>query len=80
MAELIERWWNGHYGRLARRDVWCYKEVATTCRVECRTRKTKTWNLADEDDAHALVQRLLETAGDGWIDLSGRTGNRRDQS
>jgi hypothetical protein len=61
------------------------KEVATTWRVECRTGdadsgKTKTWNLADEDDAHASVQRLLETAGDGWIDLSGRTGNRRDQS
>jgi hypothetical protein len=85
VAELIERWWNGRCGRLARRDVWCYKEVTTTWRVECRTGdadsgKTKSWNLADEKDAQAMVQRLLDTGGDGWIDLTGRTSNRRDES
>jgi hypothetical protein len=84
MPELIERWWNGRYGRLARRDMWCYKEVTTTWRVECRkgdadSGKTKTWNLTDENDARALVQRLLDTGGDGWIDLNPGTGHARSQ-
>ena len=73
--ELVERWWNGRFGRMSRPDVWLYKQ--TTWRVQSRTRdadggRGKTWDLDDQKDARALVQRLLETGGDGWTDLTGR--------
>src|SRR5690606_40748346 len=71
-GELVERWWNGRFGRMSRRDVWLYKQ--TTWRVQCRigdadNGKASTWDLADEKEARALVRRLLETGGDGWRDL-----------
>ena len=73
-GELIERWWNGEFGRLARRDVWLYR--STTWRVESResdadSGRGNTWTYDDEEDARAMIRRLLETGGDGWRDLSG---------
>lgn len=74
--ELVERWWNGRFGRMSRRDVWLYKQ--TTWRVQSRIgdaddgRGTR-WDLDNEQDARTLVQRLIETGGDGWMDLTGRS-------
>jgi hypothetical protein len=33
-VDLIERWWNGRWGRLARRDIWLKR--STTWRLEAR--------------------------------------------
>jgi hypothetical protein len=32
-----------------------------------------TWAFDDEQQARAMVRRLLETGGDGWRDLAGPT-------
>jgi hypothetical protein len=73
-GDLVERWWNGRFGRLARRDVWLYQ--STTWRVESRegdgdSGRGNTWTFDDEEQARAMVRRLLETGGDGWRDLAG---------
>jgi hypothetical protein len=73
-GELVERWWNGRFGRLARRDVWLYGSA--TWRVESRegdadSGRGNTWTFDDEEQARAMVRRLLETGGDGWRDLAG---------
>jgi hypothetical protein len=65
-GELVERWWNGRFGRLARRDVWLYR--STTWRVESRegdadSGRGNTWTYDDEDQARAMVRRLLDTGG-----------------
>jgi hypothetical protein len=73
VGEVVERWWNGRFGRSARRDVWLYR--STTWRVESRegdadSGRGKTWMFDDEKEARAMVHRLLETGGDGWRDLA----------
>ena len=80
-GELIERWWNGRFGRLARRDIWLYKD--TTWRVQSRTGDSdsgrgNTWTYEDEAEARAMVARLLDTGGDGWRNLSGLSGTGRE--
>lgn len=73
MGELVERWWNGRFGRLNRRDVWLYR--STMWRVESRegdadSGRGNTWTFDDEAQARTMVRRLLETGGDGWRDLT----------
>jgi len=65
---VVGKWWNGRWGRLARRDVRLV--VETEWRVEALTGgvegKLKSWTFNNETDARAMVDRLLTTGGDGW--------------
>jgi hypothetical protein len=70
---LVGRWWNGRWGRLARRDIWL--RALTTWRVEVRqgdadTGTTKHWDFANEKAAREFVDRLILTGGDGWRDIT----------
>jgi hypothetical protein len=72
MGEVVGRWWNGRWGRLARRDVWLRR--AEAWRVEARegdsdSGRTQRWTFDDEATAREFVQKLL-AAGDGWKDLT----------
>ena len=63
------KWWNGRWGRLARRDVRLVHDEIW--RVEAINGgvdegKVKQWSFADEAAARAMVDRLLATGGDGW--------------
>jgi hypothetical protein len=73
--ELVHRWWNGKWGRLARRDVWL--EQDTTWHVRARQGdadnpgKTKAWTFASRGDADQLVGRLLAAEPtDDWRDIT----------
>jgi hypothetical protein len=72
VEKVAGRWWNGRWGRLARRDVRLV--CASVWRVEALTGgaegKSKVWEFANEAEARAMVNRLLETGGDGWRDLT----------
>ena len=68
VEEVTRRWWNGIWGRLARRDVWLIRE--TRWKVVARggdveTGKVLRWEFDTEPDAMIMVQRLLkaDTAG-----------------
>ncbi|MCW3815828.1 hypothetical protein ONA91_15390 [Micromonospora sp. DR5-3] len=68
MEEVARRWWNGVWGRLARRDVWLVRE--TRWKVIGRAGDTETgkvlrWEFETEPEAMLMVDRLLraETAG-----------------
>ena len=69
---IIGKWWNGRWGRLARRDVRLIKH--TTWQVDAleggAEGKVKTWTFDTEEAARAMVDRLLATGGDGWRDIT----------
>jgi hypothetical protein len=74
VVEVVERWWNGRYGRLARRDLWL-KRDAEAWRVEARAgdSDSPTWgrDYPDETTARAMLDQLLARGSDTWRDLSG---------
>jgi hypothetical protein len=72
-VQLVQRWWNGRFGRLARRDVWL--EQGTVWRVRARQgdgdSPTKAWTFTDRAEADVMVQRLLTAqATDEWRDIT----------
>ncbi len=68
-------WWNGKWGRLARRDVLLYLDDETqTWTVEAREGGveggSRWWELDREDDALRLVKSLTEaTVVDAWREM-----------
>jgi hypothetical protein len=83
-VELVQRWWNGRFGRLARRDVWLERD--TTWRVRARDgdgdSPTKTWTFNNRAEADALVHRLITAEpADGWKDITDISSQspKRDQ-
>jgi hypothetical protein len=70
--QLVKRWWNGRFGRIARRDVWLEREEIW--HVKARNgdgdSPVKAWVYPDRNQAEAMVQRLLPTGGDDWKDLT----------
>jgi hypothetical protein len=73
--ELVQRWWNGKWGRLARRDVWL--EQDSTWHVHARQggvdspTKDKTWTFANRAEADDMVRRLLAAEPtDDWRDIT----------
>jgi hypothetical protein len=70
---VVGRWWNGRYGRLARRDVRLSVSAGhwTVDIAEGGTEgRSASWEFDDETEARALVAWCLETGGDGWRQLS----------
>jgi hypothetical protein len=85
-VELRGRWWNGRWGRLARRDIWLKLDV--TWRVEARKGDgdSGVWShdYSSEEDARAAIAAMMDrTGGPGeWQDLTnvGRGKPDRDRS
>ncbi|MEU8014599.1 hypothetical protein AB0B74_01390 [Micromonospora parva] len=74
VRELEGRWWNGVWGRLARRDVWLAREVRwhVTARAgDSETGKVLRWKFDTEDEARQMVQRLVQADGGKWREQSG---------
>jgi hypothetical protein len=73
-VELRGRWWNGRYGRLARRDIWLYTD-GTTWRVEARNGDgdSAKWHhdYVDGTEARAVVAAMIDRTGGPteWRDL-----------
>lgn len=70
---LVGRWWNGRWGRLARRDIWLHE--TTVWRVQRRrgdgdSDQVKEWQFTSERAAREFVDRLIDTGGDGWRDIT----------
>lgn len=67
-------WWNGRWGRIARRDVYLRTENGTFV-VEARAGgadgESRTWTPPSEEHALLLVEDLLSDQ-DGWRELSVR--------
>ena len=68
------RWWNGKYGRTARRDVWLYQVSRDGFVVHARhggsEGELRRWSAMREYEARNLVDRLKRTAGGQWRDLT----------
>ncbi|HEU5107180.1 MAG TPA: hypothetical protein VFT95_01250 [Micromonosporaceae bacterium] len=75
--EVIGRWWNGIWGRLARRDIWLVRH--TSWRVVARRGDTESgrvrhWDFDAEADARRLINRLMSIEGPGrWQEQPTRT-------
>ncbi|WP_238018615.1 hypothetical protein KZZ52_49925 [Dactylosporangium sp. AC04546] len=65
---IVARWWNGRFGRLARRDVWLF-ESAGRWTVEALEGgvegRSASWEFNSEAAARTRVDELL-VVGDGW--------------
>lgn len=69
-------WWNGKWGRLARRDVLLYQDDKTSrWSVEARDGgvegERRVWELACEPDAMKLIEDLMSDPipGEAWREL-----------
>jgi hypothetical protein len=67
-------WWNGRWGRIARRDVYL-RTVDHQCAVDAREGGadgvTRTWHPPTEEDALLLVDDLISDE-QGWRELTVR--------
>jgi hypothetical protein len=71
---MIEHWWNGNFGRLARRDVWLWRSPAEVWTVEIcdggvDSGRRAEWSYPTEHDARRQLARCLNTGGADWKDL-----------
>lgn len=74
--EVVGRWWNGVWGRLARRDVWLVRQ--TRWKVIARAGDSETgqvlrWEFDSQAEAQAMIDRLLRAPSPGsWREHSSR--------
>lgn len=73
--ELRGRWWNGRFGRLARRDLWLETDGDGHWKVRARqgdgdSRIWAHWH-DDEAEARAEIAAMIERTGgpDEWRDI-----------
>jgi len=82
--ELVGKWWNGRWGKLARRDIWLYAHKGWLVQARNGDSNTpkKEWHFpaAAEAEARAWVDRLIATGGDGWKDMIDVYRRDREQS
>jgi hypothetical protein len=73
---LIERWWNGRFGRLGRKEVRLYREVAERWTVEVAegeidNGRIKPAHFDDEQTARQYVAHCRDVVpGEEWKSLS----------
>ncbi len=69
--ERRKHWWNGTWGRLARRDIYLFEDAGSWM-VEARhggaEGRSRRYEFADEQAAMACVDGLLTQPGD-WREL-----------
>ncbi|WP_433299662.1 hypothetical protein ACQP2F_00410 [Actinoplanes sp. CA-030573] len=68
---VLGRWWNGVWGRLARRDIWLTVSYRVTARQgDTETGKVLCWDFDSEEDARAMIERLTHSPGPGeWREM-----------
>lgn len=70
MANLIERWWNGSFGTMTRKEVRLSMEspkwTVEIQRGSIERDKMTSWTFDDEAQARAFLARCIETGGEGW--------------
>lgn len=69
----IGRWWNGSYGRLARRWIWLRTD-GEFWQVEARQGNddARIWSsrpMVSESDARQLLRQMMDRTGDDWRDM-----------
>jgi hypothetical protein len=69
VVRTIERWWNGSWGRLVRRDVFL-REHRGRWQVETRQGgaegRGRAWTFDDEQEARRWLARCLDDGRGGW--------------
>jgi hypothetical protein len=72
-VEVVGHWWNGRWGRLARRDVWLHRDDDSWI-VAARQGdgESNVWHSKPSSEAQArtLVADLLARGGEHWTDLT----------
>jgi hypothetical protein len=73
LVEVVGRWWNGIWGRLARRDIWLARRTHWQVRArqgDSESGRELLWQFDSEAEARAMVQRLIRAGGPGsWREL-----------
>ncbi|MFE2613335.1 hypothetical protein ACFXA2_06955 [Micromonospora chalcea] len=72
-VEVRGRWWNGSWGRMARRDIWLVSD-GELWRVRGRLGgdggQEVSYDFTDEASACAMVERMMKTSAGTWRDLT----------
>lgn len=66
--DVLGRWWNGSWGRLARRDIWLSRTVqwqVTARRGNSENGRVVQWEFDSEDAAREMVTRLQLASDSG---------------
>lgn len=69
--ERRKHWWNGSWGRMARRDVLLYEDAGRWL-IEIRqggAEGRSAWREYDDEDAALDRVQALISVGDGWRQL-----------
>jgi hypothetical protein len=72
--DVIERWWNGQYGRLVRQDVRLYREERWTVELSeggADSERLKPFHFTSEEEARAYLAHCLATGHGDWRKLAG---------
>lgn len=76
--DVVGRWWNGLFGRLSRRDIWLSRQLIWQVRArdgDAATGRELTWDFPTEQEARAMVQRLMAATDQGrWRELPASEG------
>ncbi|GAA4565035.1 hypothetical protein GCM10023176_12220 [Micromonospora coerulea] len=71
--EVRGRWWNGSWGRMARRDIWLLAD-GRLWRVRGRLGgdggQEVSYDFPDEPSARSMVGRMMKTSAGTWRDLT----------
>ncbi|GAB3330798.1 hypothetical protein RMN56_12780 [Micromonospora halotolerans] len=71
--EVWGRWWNGSWGRMARRDIWLLSD-GRLWRVRGRLGgddgQEVSYDFPDERAARSMVDRMKKTSAGTWRDLT----------
>jgi hypothetical protein len=72
-VEVVGRWWNGIWGRLARRDIWLTRQTRWQVRArhgDSETGRELLWHYDSEAEARTMIDRLTRAEGPGtWREL-----------
>ncbi len=74
MERVFKHWWNGKFGRIARRDVFVWTDGHHRWEVEARrggaNGPSRRQAVHGEREALELAQRWRDMGGDNWRDVS----------
>ena len=80
--EVRGRWWNGHWGRMARRVIWLMSD-GHRWRVRGRLGgdegREVNYQFDAEAPARAMVDRMMKTSVGNWRDLTEALRQERDR-
>lgn len=71
--EVRGRWWNGAWGRMARRDIWLMSDDdrwRVRGRVGGDEGREVNYQFDEEASARAMVERMMKTSVGRWRDLT----------